>query len=178
MATVRQLSFYGRIQKRRRCAVAALMHAPHRKGVITKVGTTTPKKPNSAKRKYAKVRIMVSNKVVFCHIPGNGPYFIQEYSIVLVEGGNPPDVPGINYTLIRGVYDFDQPEIFIRKNRRSKFGTRWVVTTDKDRAKFDALKTRVTPHKKSEKKDKDKDKDEDIFENENENENENERKVA
>lgn len=143
MATVRQLSFHGRIQKRRRCAVAALLHAPHRKGVVAKVGTTTPKKPNSAKRKFAKVRVMVSKKVVFCHIPGIGPYFIQEYSVVLVEGGSPPDVPGINYTLIRGVYDFDQPEIFIRKNRRSKFGTRWVVTTEKDREKFDAKRGKV-----------------------------------
>jgi small subunit ribosomal protein S12 len=136
MATVRQLSFHGRKQKRRRCIVAALLKGPQRRGVIVKVGTTTPKKPNSAKRKFAKVRVMVSKKVVFCHIPGIGPHFIQEYSVVLVEGGNPPDVPGINYTLIRGVYDFDQPEIYIRKNRRSKFGTRWVVTTDKDREKF------------------------------------------
>ena len=136
MATVRQLSFFGRKQKRRRCIVAALLGGPQRRGVIVKVGTTTPKKPNSAKRKFAKVRVMVSKKVVFCHIPGIGPYFIQEYSMVLVEGGNPPDVPGINYTLIRGVYDFDQPEIFIRRNRRSKFGARWVVTTDEDREKF------------------------------------------
>src|ERR1043165_1853250 len=136
MSTLRQLSFYGRKQKRRRCVVAALLGGPQRRGTVTKIGTTTPKKPNSAKRKFAKVRIMVSKKVVFCHIPGIGPYFIQEYSSVLVEGGNPPDVPGINYTLIRGVYDFDQPEIFIRRNRRSKFGARWVVTTDVDREKF------------------------------------------
>jgi len=138
MATVRQLSFHEREQKRRRCIAAALVNAPHRRGIVTKIGTTTPKKPNSAKRKFAKVRIMLTNKIVFCHIPGTGPFFIQEYSVVMVEGGNPPDVPGINYTLIRGLYDFDQPEIFIRKKRRSKFGTRWVVTTDKDRDKFDA----------------------------------------
>lgn len=138
MATVRQLSFHSREQKRRRCIVAALIKAPHRRGIVTKIGTTTPKKPNSAKRKFAKVRIVISNKIVFCHIPGTGPFFIQEYSVVMVEGGNPPDVPGINYTLIRGLFDFDQPEIFIRKKRRSKFGTRWTVTTDKDRDRFDA----------------------------------------
>ena len=138
MATVRQLSLYGRKQKRRRCAVAALLKGPQRRGVVVKIGTTTPKKPNSAKRKFAKVRIMVSKKVVFCHIPGIGPYFIQEYSVVLVEGGNPPDVPGINYTLIRGVLDFDQPESYTRKNRRSKFGAKWVVTTEKDIEKINA----------------------------------------
>lgn len=126
MPTLRQLAFHGRKLKTRRCAVAALLGAPHRRGVVVKVGTTTPKKPNSAKRKFAKVRIIVTNKVVFCHIPGIGPYFIQEYSVVLVEGGNPPDVPGINYTLIRGVYDFDKPELYVRRKRRSKFGTKYL----------------------------------------------------
>jgi small subunit ribosomal protein S12 len=126
MPTLRQLSIKGRKLKRRRNPVAALVGAPHRKGVIVKTGITTPKKPNSAKRKFAKVRIIVSNKVVFCHIPGIGPYFVQEYSVVLVEGGNPPDVPGINYTLVRGVYDFDKPEIYIRRKRRSKFGAKFV----------------------------------------------------
>jgi len=124
MPTLRQLSFFGRKNKRRRCAVAALVGAPQKKGVIIKMGITTPRKPNSAKRKYAKVRIIVSKKVIFAHVPGIGKHGLQEYCIVLVEGGNPPDVPGVNYTMIRGVYDFDKPEEYKRKNRRSKFGTK------------------------------------------------------
>lgn len=124
MPTFRQLSFYGRKNKRRRCAVAALVGAPHKKGVIVKMGTTTPRKPNSAKRKYAKVRMIVAKKVIFAHVPGIGKHGLQEYSIVLVEGGSPPDVPGVNYTMMRGVYDFDKPEEYKRKKRRSKFGTK------------------------------------------------------
>jgi small subunit ribosomal protein S12 len=122
MPTYRQLSLYGRKLKRRRCTVAALIGAPHKKGVIIKMAITTPRKPNSAKRKYAKVRIIASKKVILAHIPGIGDPGIQEYSIVLVEGGSPPDVPGINYTLMRGVYDFDKYEVFGRRKRRSKFG--------------------------------------------------------
>lgn len=123
MPTLRQLSFYGRKLKRRRCVVAALAGAPQKKGVVVKMGITTPRKPNSAKRKYAKVRMIVAKKVIFAHVPGIGKHGLQEYSIVLVEGGNPPDVPGVNYTLIRGVYDFDKLEEYARKKRRSKFGT-------------------------------------------------------
>jgi small subunit ribosomal protein S12 len=122
MPTLRQLSFFGRSLKRRRCAVAALCGAPQKKGVIVKMAITTPRKPNSAKRKYAKVRMIVAKKVIFAHVPGIGNSGLQEYSVVLVEGGNPPDVPGINYTLVRGVYDFDKYEEFGRRKRRSKFG--------------------------------------------------------
>jgi len=124
MPTFRQLSFYGRKNKRRRCAVAALVGAPHKKGVIVKMGLTTPRKPNSAKRKYAKVRMIVAKKVIFAHVPGIGKHGLQEYSIVLVEGVSPPDVPGVNYTMMRGVYDFDKPEEYKRRKRRSKFGTK------------------------------------------------------
>lgn len=124
MATLRHLSFHGRIQKRRRCKVAALLGSPMRKGVVVKMAITTPRKPNSAKRKYAKVRVICSRKIVHAHIPGQGPSFIQEYSIVMVEGGSPPDVPGVNYSLLRGLYDFEQPEFFGRRQRRSKFGSK------------------------------------------------------
>jgi len=124
MATLRQLSFKNRIQKRRRCKVAALLGAPMRKGVVVKMAITTPRKPNSAKRKYAKVRVICSRKIVHAHIPGQGMPFIQEYSIVMVEGGSPPDVPGVNYSLIRGLYDFEHYETFGRRQRRSKFGTK------------------------------------------------------
>jgi small subunit ribosomal protein S12 len=124
MATLRQLCFKSRIQKRRRCKVAALLGAPMRKGVVVKMAITTPRKPNSAKRKYAKVRVICSKKIVHAHIPGQGLSFIQEYSIVMVEGGSPPDVPGVNYSLIRGLYDFEHYETFGRRKRRSKFGTK------------------------------------------------------
>jgi len=85
----------------------------------------TPKKPNSAKRKYAKVRVIASIKVVFAHPPGIGSSYIQEYSICMIEGGNPPDVPGINYTLIRGLYDFNVTEEFGRVKKRSKYGAKY-----------------------------------------------------
>jgi len=131
MPTLRQLSFYGRKNKRRRCAVAALVGSPQRLGVVVKVATTTPRKPNSAKRKYAKVRVMFSKKVIFAHIPGIGNHGLQEYSIVLVEGGSPPDVPGVNYSLVRGQKDFYELESFKRRKRRSKFGTKRPLFDEK-----------------------------------------------
>ena len=124
MPTFRQLSLYGRKLKRRRNAVAALMGGPQRRGVVVKVGTTNPRKPNSAKRKFAKVRMVMSQKIIHAHIPGIGPTYLQEYSVVLVEGGNPPDTPGINYSLIRGIYDFEKSEQYGRMKRRSKFGAK------------------------------------------------------
>jgi len=124
MPTCRQLSLYGRKQKKRRCIVAALKGGPQRKGVVINLGFTTPKKPNSAKRKFAKVRIIISEKLVFAYPGGIGPSGLIQYSIVMVEGGNPPDVPGINYTLIRGLDDFFVPEEIQRTRRRSKFGVR------------------------------------------------------
>ena len=127
MATLGQLARFGRKQKRRRSLVAALLGAPQRRGTIIKMAFTTPRKPNSAKRKYAKVGIIVNKKVVFAHVPGVGPNTLQEYHKVLVEGGNPPDVPGVNYTLVRSVYDFTSRETLGRKNRRSKFGVKQAV---------------------------------------------------
>jgi len=125
MPTYRQLALYGRKQKRRRSLVAALFGSPHKKAVVVKLAITTPRKPNSAKRKYAKIRIaQYMYKVVHAHIPGRGNPHIQEYSVVMVEGGSPPDTPGVNYSLIRGLYDFDHNEEFGRQQRRSKFGKR------------------------------------------------------
>lgn len=134
MPTYRQLGLIGRIQKKRRCVVAALKGAPMRRAVVSRVGVTTPKKPNSAKRKYAKVRVLASKKLVFAHPPGIGSSYIQEYSIVMIEGGNPPDVPGINYTLIRGLYDFNVTEEFGRRKKRSKYGAKfphWLFVAPK-----------------------------------------------
>jgi small subunit ribosomal protein S12 len=124
MPTYRQLSLKGREKKTRRCVVAALKGAPQRKGIVMKIGITTPRKPNSAKRKFARVRVMASKKLISAHPPGIGPLYIQQYSIVLVEGGSPPDTPGTNYSLIRGVYDFCISEEYGRRRRRSKFGAK------------------------------------------------------
>jgi len=124
MATLRQLSLKGRKQKVRRNAVAALVGAPMRRAVVVKMAITTPRKPNSAKRKYAKIKVILSKKVIHAHIPGQGPPFIQQYSIVMVEGGSPPDVPGVNYSLIRGLQDFDHYELYGRCKKRSKYGVK------------------------------------------------------
>lgn len=124
MPTLRQLSIYGRGKKRRRSTVAALKGAPQRKGIIKKMSITTPRKPNSAKRRYARVMVVVAKKLISAKPPGRGVPYIQQYSEVLIEGGSPPDTPGVNYSLIRGVYDFIKLESFPRANRRSKFGVR------------------------------------------------------
>lgn len=124
--TLHQLatSKVNRTHKKRRNKVAPFLGAPLRKGVVYKVTTMSPRKPNSAKRTFAKVRILISNKRIFAKIPGIGDHFLQAHSVVLVRGHGPKDSPGINYNLVRGVYDFNKLELFGRKNRRSKFGVK------------------------------------------------------
>jgi len=126
LPTSHQLSI-GRIKrtnKIRRNKVAAFIGAPQRKGEVFKIAKMTPRKPNSAKRTFAKVRILASNKKIFAKIPGIGEHFLQAHSSVLVRGHGPKDSPGINYHLIRGLYDFSKVELFGRMNRRSKFGVK------------------------------------------------------
>lgn len=84
----------------------------------------TPRKPNSAKRTFAKVRIVINDKKVFAKIPGIGEHGLQPHSVVLLRGHGPKDSPGINYHLMRGLYDFNKLELYGRKNRRSKFGVK------------------------------------------------------
>jgi len=121
MPTNRQLALYNRKKKRRRSLVFALFGSPHKKAIVLKMAITTPRKPNSAKRKYAKIRIIQYPwKVVHAHVPGIGKPHIQEFSVVMVEGGSPPDTPGINYSLIRGLLDFDHKEEFGRKKTSFK----------------------------------------------------------
>jgi len=98
--------------------------APHRKGVIYKITTMSPRKPNSARRTIAKVRLLFNDKRVFAKIPGIGEHHLQPHSIVLLRGHGPKDSPGINYHLIRGVCDFLREETFGRRKRRSKFGVK------------------------------------------------------
>lgn len=122
-----QLSKGIRKRKRRRNTVAPFLGAPQRKGVIYKIAVMTPRKPNSARRTFAKTRIIISDKNVFAKIPGIGEHFLQAHSVVLVRGHGPTDSPGINYHLIRGLYDFEKVEVYGRRNRRSKFGVKQLI---------------------------------------------------
>jgi len=98
----------------------ALVKCPQRRGVCTRVYTTTPKKPNSALRKVAKVRL-TSGYEVISYIPGEG-HNLQEHSIVLVRGGRVKDLPGVKYHIVRGA--LDTAGVANRKNSRSKYGTK------------------------------------------------------
>lgn len=104
----------------RKCKLLALEGAPLKKGTCIKVRTMKPKKPNSAIRKIARVRLTNLN-VVTAYIPGQG-HNLQEHSVVLVRGGRTKDLPGLHYKLVRGKFDFDWKEHFKRKNARSKYG--------------------------------------------------------
>ena len=104
----------------------ALNKNPQRKGICTKILIRTPKKPNSAKRKVAKVKIS-SGRRIEAYIPGEG-HTLQEDSVVLLRGGRVPDLPGVKYHLIRGKYDF--PGLAKRKTRRSIYGTKKKIKND------------------------------------------------
>jgi small subunit ribosomal protein S12 len=124
-STFGQLS---KTQKRRRDKhkprALAFSGAPHRKGIIYKITPITPRKPNSAKRTIAKVKLNFNEKRIFAKIPGIGEHFLQVHAQVFVRGHGPKDSPGINYHLIRGKEDFTKEEKFGRRNRRSKFGVK------------------------------------------------------
>jgi len=122
--TGNQLSKGLRVHKVRRNRVAAFDGAPMRKGIVYKIATIAPRKPNSAKRTIAKIRLSCNQKRLFAKIPGIGDHHLQAHSVVLVRGHGPKDSPGINYHLVRGVYDFTRVESYGRKNRRSKFGVK------------------------------------------------------
>ena len=119
MATVNQLIRKPRKPKVRKTDVPALEKSPQRRGVCTRVYTTTPKKPNSAVRHVAKVALSNSLRLT-ARIPGIG-YICSKYNRVLAEGGRANDLPGVGYSLVRGVHDFS-PVIF-KKKRRSVYGT-------------------------------------------------------
>ena len=98
-----------------------LKKCPQKKGICIKVYTTSPKKPNSAVRKIAKVKIRSHKVKTIVGIPGQG-HKLQEYSTVLIRGGRVNDVPGVRFKAIRGKYDFNWAESFFRSKRRSKYG--------------------------------------------------------
>lgn len=120
MPTVNQLVKYGRTQEKNRTKSPALQACPQRRGVCTRVYTTTPKKPNSALRKVARVKL-TSKVEVTAYIPGVG-HNLQEHSIVLVRGGRVKDLPGVRYHIIRGALDASGVEN--RKQGRSLYGVK------------------------------------------------------
>lgn len=122
MPTINQLFKKKRMKKVKRSKTPALSFCPQRKGVCIKVFLRTPKKPNSALRKLARLRL-TNNKKITAYIPGEG-HNLQEYSTVLVRGGRVKDLPGIKYQLVRGKLDF--PGLKSRKTSRSKYGTKKV----------------------------------------------------
>jgi small subunit ribosomal protein S12 len=125
--TIQQLVRKGRQQVRTKTKSPALGACPQKRGVCSRVYTTTPKKPNSALRKIARVRL--SNKVeVTCYIPGEG-HNLQEHSIVLIRGGRVKDVPGVRYHIIRGT--LDTQGVNDRKQQRSKYGCKRPKAKDK-----------------------------------------------
>lgn len=120
MPTMNQLVKSSRKSKLSRCKAPALQQSPQKKGVCLKVYIQTPKKPNSALRKVARLRLS-NNKKVTAYIPGEG-HNLQQYSTVLMRGGRVKDLPGIKYHCVRGKYDF--LGIKDRKVARSKYGTK------------------------------------------------------
>ena len=120
MPTINQLIRKGRVKPTYRNTVPALQAAPQTRGVCTRVYTPTPKKPNSALRKVAKVRLTNGFEVIG-YIPGEG-HNLQEHSVVMIRGGRVKDLPGVRYHILRGV--LDTQGVKNRKQRRAKYGAK------------------------------------------------------
>jgi len=120
MPTINQLIRKPRTAPVKRNKVPAMQESPQKRGVCTRVYTTTPKKPNSALRKVARVRLTNSFEVT-SYIPGEG-HNLQEHSVVLIRGGRVKDLPGVRYHIIRGV--LDTQGVKDRRQRRSKYGAK------------------------------------------------------
>ena len=120
MPTIQQLVRKGRKPKPRKASTPALKGSPQRRGVCTRVYTTTPEKPNSALRKVARVRLS-SGIEVSAYIPGEG-HNLQEHSMVLVRGGRVKDLPGVRYRIVRGA--LDTQGVRDRKQARSRYGAK------------------------------------------------------
>ena len=120
MPTISQLVRKGRAKITKKSKSAALDSCPQRRGVCTRVYTTTPKKPNSALRKVAKVRLTTGYEVI-SYIGGEG-HNLQEHSVVLLRGGRVKDLPGVRYHMVRG--NLDTSGVKDRKQGRSKYGTK------------------------------------------------------
>ena len=120
MPTLNQLVRHGRQREKVKTGAPALRGCPQKRGVCTRVYTTTPKKPNSALRKVARVRL-TNGVEVTCYIPGEG-HNLQEHSVVLVRGGRVKDLPGVRYKVVRGA--LDAAGVSDRKQGRSLYGVK------------------------------------------------------
>ncbi len=120
MPTINQLVRKGRVPQKAKSKVPAMEQNPQKRGVCTRVYTTTPKKPNSALRKVAKIRL-TNQREVISYIPGEG-HNLQEHSVVLIRGGRVRDLPGVRYHVLRGV--LDTQGVKDRKKSRSKYGAK------------------------------------------------------
>lgn len=118
MVTINQLIKKNRKSKPNKCKRRAIAGCPQKRGVCLRVYTTTPKKPNSALRKVARVRLTNGFEVI-CYIPGEG-HNLQEHSVVMLRGGGVKDLPGVRYTVIRG--NLDTQGVKNRKQARSRYG--------------------------------------------------------
>lgn len=118
MATINQLIRHGRLKKIKKSRATSLKGNPQQRAICLKLTTMKPKKPNSAQRKIAKVRLSNGRRIT-CYIPGGG-HTLQEHSVVLVRGGRTKDLPGVKYKLIRGKLDLIPSAG--RKRARSKYG--------------------------------------------------------
>ena len=127
MPTIQQLVRKGRTSIKAKSKSRALNSCPQKRGVCTRVYTTTPKKPNSALRKVAKVRLTNGVEII-AYIPGEG-HNLQEHSIVLIRGGRVKDLPGVRYHIVRGA--LDTAGVNDRKQSRSKYGTKRPKNTSK-----------------------------------------------
>ena len=120
MATIQQLVRHGRKERRSKSKSPDLLQCPQRRGVCLRVFTATPKKPNSALRKVARVRL-TNGREVNAYIPGVG-HNLQEHSVVLIRGGKVKDLPGVRYHIVRGT--LDTTGVAERNRGRSKYGTK------------------------------------------------------
>jgi len=125
MATINQLSKNARTQKYHSSMIKALDGCPVKRGTCQKILTTTPKKPNSAIRKIAKVQLSNGRRITAA-IPGIG-HNLQEHATVIVRSGRANDLPGVRYKLVRGSLDFSAHEVHIRNQKRSKYGVKKKV---------------------------------------------------
>ncbi len=120
MPTIQQLIRKGRNTNKRKTTAPAMQSCPQKRGVCTRVYTTTPKKPNSALRKVARVKL-TNGQEVSAYIPGEG-HNLQEHSVVLIRGGRVKDLPGVRYHILRGT--LDTQGVSSRKQRRSLYGAK------------------------------------------------------
>ena len=145
MSTVHQAAskLKGKRKKQRLQALRSLQKGPHKKGYVLKCRIMAPKKPNSAKRKVARIKL--SNRLtVTAKIKGKGP-FLNKFANVLVCGGRANDLPGVRYNMVKGKFDFTWKEQFIRMHGRSKYGAKiddhlWILNQFLDKLKEDEEK--------------------------------------